>query len=91
MSVDRLDDVYSVTVVQARYSGGYEGGTWLAFPVNMEQLVERPWADEWWDWDGGDIECMTWWETSPNAQRVGRGDTPNDAVLDMLKRIGVRS
>lgn len=70
-------------VVQSRYGGTYEGGEWHALPN----------ADAGWMWSdayseyvfGGDEDAVDFWQ-SPDAEKVGRGGTPNSAVLDLVKR-----
>jgi len=75
-------------VVQSRYSGAYEGGEWHAIPN----------ADAAWGWSnayaeymfGGDEQAIEFWY-SDEAKIVGRGGTPNAAVLDLVERhTGVR-
>jgi hypothetical protein len=66
-------DPYPVTIVPARYGGGYEPGPWLAFPHPPSGLPEG--------WDGDDIRCAEFWETWTIP--VGAGETPNDAYGDL--------
>lgn len=81
--MDDLTTLYPIIVVQSRYGGTYEGGSWHALPN----------ADAAWTWSegyaeymfGGDQEAMIFWK-SPDAAKVGRGNTPNAAVLDLLER-----
>jgi hypothetical protein len=67
------EDLYPVTIVQTRYGGIYEGGTWAAFRVHPEQLP----ADAF----GGDIVCVPWWADFGKA--VGVGATPDAALADL--------
>lgn len=70
-------------VVQSRYSGVYEGGNWHAIPN----------ADAGWMWSegyadylfGDDEDAVEFWH-SKEAEQVGRGGTPNAAVLDLIER-----
>lgn len=80
--------MYPIIVVQSRYGGTYEGGEWHALPN----------ADAAWSWNdayseymfGDDGDAIDFWQ-SPDASRVGRGGTPNAAVLDLVERhTGVR-
>lgn len=80
--IDVDDAPHSTTITQARYSGVYEGGAWLAFPCDPIAL-----PDDEWNGDDGDAQEF-WWGTDPRALIVGRGGTPNAALVDMLKRIG---
>lgn len=71
-------DLYPVTIRQARYSGAYEGGQWVCFG-SSEILPEEAFGD--------DAECAWFW-SSPSASLVGVGSTPNEALYDMMKRLG---
>jgi hypothetical protein len=60
-------------IIETRYGGGYEGGTWAAFASpNVPEEAQ-----------GGDVECRSWWEAPTVA--TGVGNTPDEA-LDMLER-----
>lgn len=74
---------YGATVAQARYSGVYEGGRWLAFPAFPDSVDNKfP------GWDGSDLEALEFWGNPDSGQAlVGRGNTPNDAVMDMTARM----
>lgn len=70
-------------VVQSRYGGTYEGGAWHALPSADAGWM---WTDAYSDYMfGGDEEAVNFWQSS-DAQRVGRGETPNAAVLDLVDR-----
>lgn len=81
--------VYPCTVTPSRYSGTYEGGTWVAFNCHPDELPEEAFGD--------DVECMGWWIDLDLGMHLvgwrshtlvaGRGKTPNDAVLDLQKRL----
>jgi len=82
--------IYPVTVVQARYGGGYEGGfgsaAWLAFPVAPHRLSDEAWRD----WNGSDVECMVWWDRVRSEDwPVGRGSDPSAAHADLIARVCV--
>lgn len=68
--------IYPVTIVLARYGGTYEGGKWLAFPLDHFDLPG--------DWQGGDSECNTFWQNYPNL--VGKGKTPDEAHQDLISK-----
>ncbi len=73
-------NLYPTYIVEARYSGLYEGGRWVSFPsVNQEKTLPE-------DAFGEDEECLDFW-LSDEANIIGRGDTPNAAYIDMLERI----
>ena len=70
------NEMYPVAVHQSRYGGVYEGGAWFAL-ANCDLIPD--------DAIGGDDEACDFW-SSDEAQMIGRGDTPNDAVIDLLER-----
>lgn len=75
--------IYPVTICPARYSGTYEGAPWLCFPVYPEILDENRWED----WQGDDIECMTWWDrASRDEWPIGLGASPDLAYQNLLER-----
>lgn len=75
-------------VVQSRYGGTYEGGEWHALPNADAAWL---WSDAYSEYMfGGDEEAINFWN-SADAEKVGRGGTPNAAVLDLVERhTGVR-
>jgi hypothetical protein len=60
-------------IIETRYGGTYEGGSWAAFPSSSIPEDAR----------GDDLECLDWWMAPTVA--VGVGDTPDEA-LDSLER-----
>jgi hypothetical protein len=73
------DHIYPVTIVHARYGGTYEGGVWLAFPVDPDVLGTT-------NWNGGDIECLEFFLDHTHIP-IGRGSNLNEALSDMTQRI----
>ncbi len=71
--------IYPITITQARYSGTYEGGAWVAFNNHAYDVPTQAFAD--------DITCMTWWDSAASTN-VGRGTTPQDAYQNLLERLG---
>lgn len=67
--------LWPIVVFQSRYSGVYEGGDWFAL-ANCESIPDGPWED--------DDECLDWFVK--NEKIVGVGDTPDDAVSDLLAK-----
>jgi hypothetical protein len=59
-----------IVVVSARYSGCYEGGLFVAIPV--EDLTSAAF--------GEDVAASEWW--NENQSRIGAGRTPSAALLD---------
>ena len=68
---------YPTTIVTARYGGTYEGGSWLAFPCDHEEVPSEAFDD--------DCTCAAWW-ASDSSKLVGRGNTPTAAYDDLLAR-----
>lgn len=72
---------YPSVVIQARYSGVYEGATWISVPnfstSNYEFLAYL---------EGDDDDAIDY-VASPEWARVGRGSSPNAAYADMVRRL----
>jgi len=62
-------------VFQSRYSGTYEGGDWFAL-ANCAEIPDGPWGD--------DEECVDWFTS--NGKMIGVGDSPDEAVSDLLRK-----
>lgn len=69
------DDLLNVTITGSRYMGVYEGGSWIAWAG--DGLPDAAF--------GSDACCYSWWKSEESAL-VGRGDTPNDALADLIAR-----
>lgn len=80
MYVYWLQNKYPTTIVADRYGGTYSNGGWLAFP--LDEIPPEV--------DGGDIECMEFWQNYKDP--VGKGNTPDNALgdlrLQIMQRIG---
>lgn len=76
----RQAPLYPVVITATRYQGSYEGGSWAAFNLYSHQLPV--------DHDGSDIECMEFWRGA-EADRVGRGNNPQEALDDLVERVKV--
>lgn len=75
--------LYPIMVVQSRYGGLYEDGEWHAIP-NADAAWS--WSDAYFEYVfGDDSDAIDFWQ-SVDAEKVGRGGTPNSAVLDLVKR-----
>jgi hypothetical protein len=73
-------ELFQTVIVQARYSGVYEGGLWLAFPNDT-----FPGLDSDAFGDDGDAQGF-WWDPDPLIPLIGRGNTPDEALEDMVRR-----
>lgn len=72
--------LWPIVVFQSRYSGVYEGGDWFAL-ANCETVPDGPWED--------DDECLDWFLS--NGETIGVGDTPDEALADLLRKKNVIS
>lgn len=75
-----LEMSYPLTIISTRYGGTYEGGKFVAFPCEEWAIPD--------DVQGGDVECMAWWDRY--AEGVGRGATPDAALADLIERQSLR-
>lgn len=83
-----LKELYPIFVSQSRYSGVYEGGSWYALP---KADAAWAWSDSFTEYAFGDDDAAVDFWNSDESKMVGRGDTPNAAVLDLMERhFGVR-
>lgn len=71
-----LPDIYPLTVVNDRYSGTYSGGEYTAWERYPEDIPEAIFSD--------DNTCWNYFRTTCDI--YGRGDTPNEAIIDLEKR-----
>lgn len=74
--------LYPVVVRQSRYSGIYEGGLWFAMPGHEEIDLAESYIDY---LHGDDCDAVDFWE-SDIAKTFGVGDTPDEAVLDLMNK-----
>jgi len=78
-----LRELYPIFVSQSRYSGLYEGGSWYALP---KADAAWAWSDSFAEYAFGDDDAALNFWSSDESKMVGRGNTPNAAVLDLLER-----
>ena len=74
--MDAIEPAGRITITTARYFGAYEGGRWVALWVAPHDLPEEPFDE--------DNTAAVWWVDE--AQLVGRGATPNEALADLIAR-----
>lgn len=68
---------YPLTIIADRYGGAYSGGKYLAWALDHWNVP--------FDASDGDRDCMLFW--AENTIPVGRGDTPNEAMEDLIRRL----
>jgi hypothetical protein len=74
------DFIYPCTIVQDRYGGTYSKASWLAFNREPDKI---PYAI-----GGSDTEEMDFWEgIEYGYEWMGKGNTPNEAVLDLREKL----
>lgn len=71
-------ELYPLVVRQARYSGVYEGGEWIAIP-NYDESDEALA-----DYLHGDDECFFIWAEQTT---FGAGSTPSSALADLYEKL----
>jgi hypothetical protein len=72
------DWIDPATIIPDRYGGVYSGGQWLAFPLEPYDVPDEP--------SGDDITAVSWWDQARDIP-VGRGDTPDHAHADLVRRL----
>lgn len=70
---------YPLTIIVDRYTGGYSGAKYTAWPLDITQVPEEPYCS--------DGDCMDFW--SNYLEPVGKGQTPNDAFQDLIDKINI--
>ena len=76
-------DIYPITIVQDRYGGTYSGAAFLCFGCEYYEIPQEV--------NGDDIEAMIFWDnTNLNTYhanlRIGKGETPDDALRDHAEK-----
>ena len=75
--IERIEDIYPLTIVRDRYGGTYSGGSYTA------------WNCDPWDVPGGcdesDVLCAIFW--SEYKHPVGLGATPMQAMEDLRVKL----
>ena len=72
-------DIYPLTVVNDRYNGTYSGGKYTARKLYPWGIPEAVFGD--------DNSCWSYFRSTHDI--YGRGDTPDEAVTDLRKRLAV--
>ena len=71
-------EVYPLTIISDRYDGAYSDGAFTAWNLYYNNVPEEI--------DAGDVECREFWE-SDHGYIVGKGNTPNEAAEDLIKKV----
>ena len=72
------NDIYPLTIVKDRYSGCYSGGEYTAWNLEPEEIPTEIFYD--------DVSCYGFWLS--NKILVGKGDTPQEAIMNLEKLLG---
>jgi hypothetical protein len=78
VSPSSYDVLHPVTITGDRYGGIYSGGSWVAFPLFPGQVPEEP--------GSSDVIADGWWRDHTDLP-IGRGDSPDEAYQDLLRRL----
>lgn len=73
-----IDSIYPLTVTMDRYTGSYSGGKWTAWNLEPSEIPVEVFED--------DVSCGNFWFLNEGRIKVGKGETPNEAIED-LRRI----
>lgn len=82
--VDNGKKVFPVTIVADSYTGSYSRGLWLAFNLSECEIPDAI--------GDNDVEELNFWHPDNDEDKlalefIGKGDTPNDALLDLKRRL----
>ena len=72
------DDIYPLTIIKDRYCGAYSGGLYTAWNLAFECVPVQINFD--------DVTCSNFWAF--NTIKVGKGNTPIEAIENLRKRLG---
>ena len=72
-----MNEIYPLTIISDRYGGSYSGGDFTAWNMDYYEIPTDP--------DEDDVTCMLFWTKTDII--VGRGDTPQEAVDDLKRRL----
>ena len=82
--IEKIEDIYPLTIVCDRYTGSYSGGKYLAFNMDAWQVSKLP-------IDDSDVECRDFWYSDAKNYIVGKGDTINESVVDLFNKLREKS
>ena len=72
-----MNEIYPLTIINDRYTGTYSGGIFTAWNMDYHEIPTDP--------DEDDVTCMLFWAKTDII--VGRGETPQEAVDDLIRRL----
>ena len=72
-----MNEIYPLTIINDRYTGTYSGGIFTAWNMDYYEIPTDP--------DEDDVTCMLFWAKTDII--VGRGDTPQESVDDLTRRL----
>lgn len=76
-----IEDLRPIVITPTRYGGTYEGAQFLCIPscdASINDLFPEAFnADQ--------EVCLTWWADKENHKFFGKGETPTEALQDMLR------
>lgn len=78
-NIPAFNSIFPITICKDRYGGTYSGGEWLAIAMDVWEIVE-------FDLDLEDDDPYTGFWQSEDSKLIGRGNTIEDALKDMVKR-----
>ncbi len=76
--MSKIDDIYPLTIVKDRYSGTYSGALYTAWNLAHNEVPRAV--------SGSDNECIAFWDEDVK-NLVGRGNTIEEAVADLAKKM----
>lgn len=79
---DKVEDIYPLTIIKDRYNGSYSRGKYLAFNVDHWDIADKI--------GGSDTDEMNYWDIEDSSYMVGKGDTIELSVLNLLEKINER-
>ena len=74
-----VDSIYPLTVTMDRYTGSYSGGKWTAWNLEPSEIPVEVFED--------DVSCGNFWFLNEGRIKVGMGETPNEAIEDLRRKI----
>lgn len=71
------EDIYPLVIIKDRYTGVYSNGKYTAWNMYFEDIPREI--------DEDDVTCHNFWHSYDGI--VGLGETPNDAIQDLRKKL----